>query len=100
MDTESNPKVSQDGIQPCRTLISVSRSNPDGTDLVQFTLKGHAESGTTLPTYKCKVIQFGSGNTAQWIEVLSALEEIFIQNGLTSAEDQENIINTILYRDW
>ena len=58
-----------------------------------------AGSSATAPTYKRKVARFTSGTPAEWIAVLEALDEIFLQNGLTAASDQENVIRTILRGD-
>jgi len=87
------------GGQPCLTLTPVVKSDVDETELVQFSLKVRAGSSATAPTYKRKVARFTSGTPAEWIAVLEALDEIFLQNGLTAASDQENVIRTILRGD-
>ena len=91
--------MSPSGTQPCLTLVSTPRSNPDETELVQFTLKVRAGSNSSAPTYKRKVARFAGGTPAEWIEVLEALDEVFAQNSLTSAEDRVNVVRTILRSD-
>ena len=87
------------GGQPCLTLAPVVKSDVDETELVQFSLKVRAGSAATAPTYKRKVARFTSGTPAEWIAVLEALDEIFLQNSVTAASDQENVIRTILRGD-
>ncbi|KAG9305767.1 hypothetical protein G9A89_000356 [Geosiphon pyriformis] len=87
------------GGQPCLTLVPVVKSNVDETELVQFTLKVQAGSAGSAPTYKRKVARFNSGTPAEWIAVLEELKEIFAQNGVEAAVDQENVICTILRGD-
>jgi len=99
MSTDATPQVSHGGTQPCLALVPELRSNTGELDLVQFTLKVRAGSGANAPAYKRKVARFDSGTPAEWIEVLEALEEIFAQNSLNSAEDRDNIIKTVLRGD-
>ena len=99
MASEGTPRVNPGGIQPCLTLVPPPKSAVEETDLVEFSLKVRAGSAASAPTYKRKVARFAGGTPAEWIEVLEALEEIFAQNSLTSAEDQENIVKTILRGD-
>ena len=99
MSTATEPTVLMGGVQPCLTLIPRSKSDVDETELIEFTLKLRAGSGTNAPTYKRKVARFNGGSPADWIEVLEALDEIFAQNALTSPQDRENTIRTILRGD-
>jgi hypothetical protein len=46
-----------------------------------------------------KVAKFGSGTPAIWIEVLNSLNEIWTQNGMTTATDREASVKTILCDD-
>ena len=87
------------GLQPCLTLQPPTKSDVDETEIIELALKLQAGSGTNAPTYKRKVARFNGGSPAEWIEVLEALDEIFAQNRLTSAQDRENIIRTILRGD-
>jgi hypothetical protein len=87
------------GGQPCLTLVPVVKSDVDETELVQFTLKVRAGSAANAPTYKRKVARFNSGTPADWIAVLEALDEIFAQNSVVTAQDRENVIRTILRGD-
>ena len=87
------------GLQPCLTLVPPTKSEVDETDIIELSLKLRAGSGASAPTYKRKVARFNGGSPAEWIEVLEALDEIFAQNALTSAQDRENIIRTILRGD-
>ena len=99
MSSDGTPATFPGGVQPCLTLVSTPRSNPDETDLVQFTLKVRAGSNSSAPTYKRKVARFAGGTPAEWIEVLEAFDEVFVQNSLASAEDQVNIVRTVLRDD-
>jgi hypothetical protein len=99
MSTATEPTVLMGGVQPCLTLVPRSKSDVDETELIEFTLKLRAGSGTNAPTYKRKVARFNGGSPADWIEVLEALDEIFAQNALTSPQDRENTIRTILRGD-
>lgn len=86
-------------LQPCLTLVPPTKKEVDETEIIEFTLKLRAGSGANAPTYKRKVARFNGGSPAEWIEVLEALDEIFAQNGLTSPQDKENIVRTILRGD-
>jgi len=99
MSSASEPTVLMGGVQPCLTLIPRSKSDVDETELIEFTLKLRAGSDKNAPTYKRKVARFNGGSPAEWIEVLEALDEIFAQNALTSPQDRENTIRTILRGD-
>jgi hypothetical protein len=46
-----------------------------------------------------KVAKLGSGTPAIWIEVLNSLNEIWTQNGMTTATDREASVKTILRDD-
>ena len=85
--------------QPCLTLVPVEKKDVDETELIQFTLKVRAGSATNAPTYKRKVARFETGTPAEWISVLEALDEIFLQNSVATAQDRENVIRTILRGD-
>ena len=87
------------GGQPCLSLVPAVKGDVDATELVQFTLKVRAGSAVNAPIYKRKVARFNSGTPAEWIAVLEALEEIFAQNSVVTAQDRENVIRTILRGD-
>ena len=87
------------GVQPYLTLVSTPRSNHDEIDLVLFTLEVRPRSNLSAPTYERKVARFAGGTPAGWIEVLEALDEVFAQNSLVSAEDQVNVVRTVLCGD-
>ena len=87
------------GGQPCLTLAPATKSDVDETELVQFSLKVRAGSAVNAPTYKRKVARFTCGTPAEWIAVLEALDEIFLQNSVSTAGDRENVIRTILRGD-
>ena len=87
------------GGQPCLTLVPAAKGDVDETELVQFSLKVRAGSAISAPTYKRKVARFTCGTPAEWIAVLEALEEIFAQNSVVTAQDRENVIRTILRGD-
>ena len=52
MSTAGEPTVLMGGVQPCLTLVPRSKSDVDETELIEFTLKLRAGSGTNAPTYK------------------------------------------------
>lgn len=97
--SSNNETVLMGGLQPCLTLVPPTKSDVDETEIIELSLKLQAGSGHNAPTYKRKVARFNGGSPAEWIEVLEALDEIFAQNKLTSAQDRENIIRTILRGD-
>jgi hypothetical protein len=99
MSTSENPQPTTGGVQPCLTLVPATKSDVEATELIQFSLKVRAGSAASAPTYKRKVARFNGGSPSEWIEVLEALDEIFAQNTLTSAQDRENVIRTILRGD-
>jgi len=96
--TTDQPKPGVGG-QPCLSLVPAVKGDVDATELVQFTLKVRAGSAVNAPIYKRKVARFNSGTPAEWIAVLEALEEIFAQNSVVTAQDRENVIRTILRGD-
>jgi hypothetical protein len=96
--TNKDPKPTTGG-QPCLTLAPAVKSDVSETELVQFVLKVRAGSAVSAPTYKRKVARFTCGTPAEWIAVLEALEEIFAQNSVVTAQDRENVIRTILRGD-
>jgi hypothetical protein len=69
------------------------------SDYVTFTLKVRAGTGSTAPSYKMKVAKFEDGTPPEWIDVVNALEEIWIQNSMNLAYDREASIQTILRED-
>jgi hypothetical protein len=95
----NNETANMGGLQPCLTLVPPTKSDVDETEIIELSLKLQAGSGANAPTYKRKVARFNGGSPAEWIEVLEALDEIFAQNRLTSAQDRENVIRTILRGD-
>jgi hypothetical protein len=95
----NNETVIMGGLQPCLTLVPPTKTEVDETEIIELSLKLRAGSGANAPTYKRKVARFNGGSPAEWIEVLEALDEIFAQNGLSSPQDRENIIRTILRGD-
>ena len=87
------------GGQPCLTLTPAVKSDVDATELIQFALKVRAGSAVNALTYKRKVARFTGGTPAEWIAVLEALDEIFLQNSVSAPLDRENVIRTILRGD-
>ena len=87
------------GGQPCLTLTPAVKSDVDETELIQFALKVRAGSAANALTYKRKVARFTGGSPAEWIAVLEALDEIFLQNSVVAPLDRENVIRTILHGD-
>ena len=92
------PKPSTGG-QPCLTLAPVVKSDVNETELIQFALKVRSGSAVNALTYKRKVARFTGGTPAEWIAVLEALDEIFLQNSVVAPLDRENVIRTILRGD-
>ena len=87
-------------LQPCLTLVPPTKKDVSETDIIEFSLQVRAGSAAkNAPTYKRKVARFNGGSPVEWIEVLEALDEIFARNGLTTPQDQENIVRTILRGD-
>jgi hypothetical protein len=86
-------------LTPCLPLVEPEKETSDETTLVTFSLKVRAGSAATATTYKMKVAKFGSGTPAIWIEVLNSLNEIWTQNGMTTATDREASVKTILRDD-
>lgn len=87
-------------LQPCLTLVPPTKKDVSETDIIEFSLHVRAGSAAkNAPTYKRKVARFNGGSPAEWIEVLEALDEIFARNGLSTPQDQENIVRTILRGD-
>jgi hypothetical protein len=64
-----------------------------------FLLKERAGSTATAPTYKLKVTSFRKGTVAEWIDFCKAILELWRQNGITSTQDRETNICTILQGD-
>ena len=92
------PRPSAGG-QPCLTLTPTVKSDVNETELIQFALKVRAGSAVNALTYKRKVARFTGGTPAEWIAVLEALDEIFLQNSVSAPLDRENVIRTILRGD-
>ena len=65
MSSDGTPATFPGGVQPCLTLVFTPRSNPNKTNLVQFTLKVRTGSNLSAPTYKRKVGQFTGGTPAK-----------------------------------
>jgi hypothetical protein len=72
---------------------------PNATDLIKFLLKQRAGSTATAPTYKLKVLTFCKGTVSEWISFRNAIAELWLQNGITSAQDKVSSISTILRGD-
>jgi hypothetical protein len=62
-------------------------------------LKQRAGSTATAPTYKLKVTRFCEGTVSEWISFRKAIAELWLQNGITSAQDKVSSISTILRGD-
>ena len=90
--TDLNTSNQVNYLTPCLLLHQETKVDPIERNLVQFTLKVKAGSGSTAPTYKKKVERFYSGTPTEWIEVLACLEEIWTLNGVTSAADREAVL--------
>ena len=101
-DREMNdriPRKPTKGVEPCLTLFPKPSQEPEEKDLVEFAMKVRAGSGATAPTYKRRVARFANGTPDEWINLLESLEELFTQNSLTSPEDRDNTIKTVLRGD-
>ncbi len=99
MSAGDTPYVAPGGVRPCLPLVPTPTVSQEGTDVIEFTFKVRAGGLTSAPTYKCKMARFAGRSPEAWIEVLEALEEVFLQNGLASAYSRENIIEAILHKD-
>ena len=99
MLTDRIPRKPTNGVEPCLTLFPKASQEPAEKDLVEFTMKVRAGSAATAPTYKRRVARFANGTPAEWIDLLESLEELFSQNSLTSPEDRDNAIKTVLRGD-
>ena len=99
MSTVTSGIPQRPGGQPCLTLTPTVKSDVDETELIQFALKVRAGSAINALTYKRKVARFTGGTPAEWIAVLEALDEIFLQNSVVAPLDRENVIRTILRGD-
>ena len=85
------------GVEPCLTLFPKALQEPEEKGLVEFTMKVRARSAASAPTYKRRVVRFASGTPVEWIDLLKSLEEHFEQNSLTTLEDCNNAIKTVLH---
>ena len=83
-------------LSPCLFLVQGTKAEAEEKNMVVFTLKIKAGTGSKDATYKKKVERFHSGTVADWIEVLDSLDEIWSQNSLIGAADREASIKTIL----
>jgi hypothetical protein len=85
-------------LTPCLPLVEPEKETVDETRLVTFSLEVRVGSAATVMTYKMKVAKFGRGTPAIWIKV-NLLNEIWAQNGMTTATDREASVKTILRED-
>ena len=83
-------------LTPCLFLVQETKAEAEEKNMVVFTLKIKAGTGSKDATYKKKVERFYSGSVSDWIEVLESLEEIWIQNTIVGAADREASVKTIL----
>ena len=73
--TDLNMPKQVNYLTPCLFLKQETKEEPEERNLVQWTLKVKAGSGTTAATYKKKVERFYSGTPSEWIEVLEILKQ-------------------------
>jgi hypothetical protein len=71
----------------------------NATDVIKFLWNHQAGSMATAPTYKLKVPRFCKGTVSAWISFRKAIAELWLQNGITSAQDKVSSIFTILCGD-
>ena len=93
------PRKPPRGMEPCLTLFPKPSQEAEEKDLVEFTMKVRAGSGATAPSYKRRVARFANGTPTEWIDLLESLEELFTQNSLTTPDDRDNAIKTVLRGD-
>jgi hypothetical protein len=72
---------------------------PKATVIIEFLLKQRTGSTATAPTYKRKVSRLCEGTVLEWISFRKAIAELWLQNGMTSAQDKVSSISTILCGD-
>ena len=91
-------------LKPSLTLIDEEPVSTDKEKLVTFTLKSKAAasaraSQSATNTYKLSVKRFEEGTAWEYISVLEKLREIWRQNSVTTATDEEAVIKSVFHGD-
>ena len=71
----------------------------DKTKFVTFDLKVKAGGAAASPSYKKSMRTFEEGTPQEWIDVLSGLKEIWLQNSVTGPTDRAATVLAILKGD-
>jgi hypothetical protein len=71
----------------------------DKSAYITFTLQVSRGGGPGAPTYKKNVHTFEDGDPQQWMEVMTALREIWLQNSVDNPTDMSNTVVAILKGD-
>ncbi len=71
----------------------------DKAAYIIFTLQVSRGGGAGAPTYKKSVRTFEDGDPQQWMEVMTGLREIWLQNSVDDPRDMSNTVVAILKGD-
>jgi hypothetical protein len=66
---------------------------------ITFTLQVSRGTGPGTPNYKKSVRTFEDGDPQQWMDVMTGLREIWLQNSIDDAKDMSNTVAAILKGD-
>jgi hypothetical protein len=71
----------------------------DKSAYITFTLQVSRGTGPGTPNYKKSVRTFEDGDPQQWMDVMTGLREIWLQNSIDDAKDMSNTVAAILQGD-
>jgi hypothetical protein len=71
----------------------------DKSAYIIFTLQVSRGTGPGTPNYKKSVRTFEDGDPQQWMDVMTGLREIWLQNSIHDAKDMSNAVAAILKGD-
>lgn len=84
-------------MQPCIGLYTAPVESIPKTELLEIPCRITATNrAANAPTYKTTLRRFNEGTPEQWIALLTALDEIWTQNQVTTASDRLALVRAVL----